>query len=84
MGKVATRWISPAEYVIGVCGGTSKAAEVFGILPNYISSWKRSKDRKGCGGEIPRSQQKLILLKARELGLDITAEDLVLGREIPA
>lgn len=73
--------IPPAEHVIAVCGGTTKTASLFGFLATNVSAWKKAKERGGYGGQIPRSKQQVILLKAKELGLDITAEDLILGRE---
>jgi hypothetical protein len=76
--------MSPAEYVIHVFKGVRKTARVLGYDPTAISKWRVPKERKGCGGEVPRSAQKKILEKAREMNLDITAEDLIFGREIEA
>ena len=69
--------LSPAEYVIRTIGGVRKTARAIGRQPSTVSAWR---NEKGTRGEIPRSVQKSILIYARSEGLDITAEDLIVGR----
>lgn len=69
--------LSPAEYVIKVFGGVRKTAAALGYVPSAISKW-----RWQGGGNIPTVAQELIYDIAREQGLDITAEDLIKGREV--
>jgi len=72
---------SAAECLIAAFGGVIKAANSLNKCPTEVSRLKRSKDKGGCGGDVPRSWQKAALQIAKERGLDLTAEDLILGRE---
>lgn len=53
-------------------------AELLGEPPSTVQSWK-------LVGRIPAAKQPAVLRKARELGLPVTAEDVIfpLGREQP-
>ncbi len=81
MERNAITFKNPAEHIIAAMGGTMKAAKLLGKDPTAVSRLKRSKDRKGNGGEIPRSWQKLILEISIKYGFDITANDLIFGRD---
>jgi hypothetical protein len=72
--------LSPAEYVIRTIGGVRKTARAIGRVPSAVSAWR---SKAGTGGEIPRGAQKDILKFARLKRLPITAEDLLLGRDVP-
>lgn len=74
--------LSPAAYVVQVFGGVRKTADAINRTPGAVSLWFRSKERKGCAGGVPRSAQHAILEVAKVRGLDITANDLIYGREI--
>lgn len=56
-------------------GGTRPMANHLGESPSTVQSWKTS-------GRIPAAKQPKVLEKARELALDVTAEDVMfpLGR----
>ena len=69
--------LSPAEYVIHVFGGVRATARAIGVTPTSISKWTRREE-----GTVPTSKMKKIIKKAELLGLDITPDDLVLGREV--
>jgi len=66
----------PAEYVIMAFGGVRATARAIGYNPDSIIKWRRRK------GFVPTSAQEVILKAAIENDVDITADDLILGREV--
>lgn len=62
--------------------GVRATARAIGRNPSTVSKWQREREAKGTSGEIPGSAQRTILAAARERGLDITAEDLIFGRDV--
>jgi hypothetical protein len=73
--------LSPAEHVIRTIGGVRKTARAIGREPSSISAWRSA---KGTNGQVPRNAQRSILTYARAKKLDITASDLILGRDVPS
>ncbi|MBA3755318.1 MAG: hypothetical protein H0X02_03405 [Nitrosomonas sp.] len=69
--------LSPTEYVIQVFEGVRATAKAIGFDASNISKW-----RKYRHGLIPHAAQIAILKTAKERGLDITGEDLILGRSM--
>jgi len=67
---------TPAEYVIKAFGGIRATARAIDYNPDSILKWRYRK------GFVPTSAQPVILKAAEELNVDITAEDLIFGREI--
>lgn len=57
-------------------GGTRKMAEALDEAPSTVQSWKTA-------GRIPAAHQPKVLAKAGELGIGITAEDVIfpMGRD---
>lgn len=80
--KKKSQHLSPAEYVIHVFRGVRATARAIGRSPSSISKWTSPRDTQGRGGSVPGSVQKTILAKAKELDLDITADDLIFGRDV--
>ncbi len=74
--------MSPAEYVIHIFGGVRKCAREINRSPSSVSKWQAPKERRGCGGNIPSGAQRIILDRAKKLGLDLTADDLINGRKV--
>lgn len=74
------KFLSPAEYVIKAFGGVRATARAIGRDKSSVSVWRRSKDKKGTGGLIPHKAQPLILEAAKERGIDVTPNDLIIGR----
>lgn len=72
------RKLSPAEYVIYIFGGVRATARAVGRTPPVVSKWAKEKGK----GRVPVQVQPEILRVARERNLDITAEDLILGRVV--
>lgn len=73
MAKVKLR---PAEYVIHVFGGIAKTARATQYGADAVLKWKYR------SGTVPTNAQRPILRAARSMGLDITANDLMEGREV--
>lgn len=73
------RRLSPAEHVIRTIGGVRKTARAIKRQPSSVSAWRSP---NGTRGEVPRSAQKSILKYAGQHNLDITATDLLFGREV--
>ena len=69
--------ISPAECVIRAFGGVRSTARAIGVEPSAVSRWRKR-------GPIPTGSLLIVLEKAKELGLDITSDDLIHGRDMPA
>lgn len=88
--------LSPAEYVLRVFSealgkhprskgqdkGVRALARVLGRSASSVSSWTKPIEQRGTGGQIPRQAIWDILAKAKEMGLDLNPNDLLLGREV--
>lgn len=68
--------VHPARIVIETFGGVRATARALGRAQSSVSKWQQN-------GKIPTSMLTAILSVAKERGLPITAEDLVIGREEP-
>jgi hypothetical protein len=73
---------SPALFAIRTFGGVRVLARAIGRSPANVSRWHQPKERGGHGGKIPTSMMAKILKVAQKLELDLTAEDLILGRSV--
>jgi len=74
--------LSPAAYVLMIFNGVRATARVAGRSPSSVCKWNKPKEQRGTNGLIPTKAQPILLDKARDLGLDLTAEDLIFGREV--
>ncbi len=72
---MTTRELTPAEFVIYRFGGVGKLARALNLHRSTISKWK------GMEG-IPSPWLRPILEKAKSTGMDITANDLIMGRAV--
>jgi hypothetical protein len=81
MTSALTR-IPPANYAIQVFGSKTLLARAIKWNRSAIHHWSMPIESGGAGGYIPRKAMVQILEKARELGLDLTGDDLILGREV--
>ena len=75
---------SPAAYTIALFGGIRPLARELDVDPSTVFRWKEPVDRGGSAGLIPSSIQSRLLTLAKSQGLDLTAEDLIHGREVVA
>jgi hypothetical protein len=74
--------MTPAQYVIHKFGGVRQLARLLKKSPSAVSRWPKPSSINGRDGRIPYTEQKRILQIARERGIDVTAEDILLGREV--
>lgn len=74
--------LTPAEYVIRVFKGVRATARVLGRSPSSVSKWTKTKENRGTNGQIPRKAMWELMAKAREMGIDLNPNDLILGREV--
>lgn len=65
---------TPVDLAITLFGGVRKLARTLGRDPAAISRWRKS-------GVVPTSAQRKILELAWEKGIDISAHDIIFGRE---
>jgi hypothetical protein len=74
------KFMSPAEYVIYCFKGVRATARAIGRDPSSVVKWPMPRSRKGSDGKVPHRAQPLILRAAEERELDLTAQDLIVGR----
>jgi hypothetical protein len=67
--------LTPVDLAVKLFGGVRALARAVGRDPAAVSRWKKS----GC---IPSSVQLHLLRVAKSQGLDLTAHDIIFGREI--
>lgn len=72
-----TQLIPPGALVVQVFGGVRKLARLLGCDPSTISRWQTT-------GRVPSGMQRQVLQLAWSEGLDLTAHDIVWGREVAA
>ena len=65
--------MTPVEIAISEFGGVRKLARALGRDPAAVSRWKKQ-------GTVPTTVQRMLLTTAWDLGLKITADDLIFGR----
>lgn len=73
--------ITPAVWVSKRFGGNRAVARAIGCAPCSVIRWKR-RSNGDLAGAIPPDQAAKILVFAESNGIDVTARDLILGREI--
>ena len=74
--------MEPASTIIKKFGGFAIVAAICGVSLPRCYAWTWSKARGGTDGRIPQRYHATLLTEARERGLGITADFLVLG--VPA
>jgi hypothetical protein len=75
MNNTPNNHTSPVELAIDLFGGVRKLARALGRDPAAVSRWQKS-------GVVPTSIQRRLLELAWERGINITAHDIVFGREV--
>ena len=76
--------LNPVAYAVRTFGGTCGLARAIGVERWVVAKWKQPAGVWRYGeGDLPSGEvQRKILQAAREKNLDLTAEDLINGREI--
>ncbi len=75
MNNTLQNHTTPVELAIDMFGGVRKLARALGRDPPAVSRWQKS-------GVVPTSVQRRLLELAWERGINITAHDIVFGREV--
>ncbi|MFN8820549.1 MAG: carph-isopro domain-containing protein [Betaproteobacteria bacterium] len=70
--------MTPADKVIEVFGGIRAVAKLVGRNPSSIQRWKKPRSERGTGGAVPTACQGRLLAIARERGITLTADDLIM------
>lgn len=71
--------MEPASIIVSRLGGPSVVARVAGVHRTRVSNWMRPKEKGGTGGRIPQDHHRALLEYARELGVELAAEDFIPG-----
>lgn len=66
--------LNPVEYVIKLFGGVRPLSRSINRAPGTISIWRKK-------GFIPTRVQREVLMAARRRRLDLTTDDIILGRK---
>ncbi len=76
--------LPPAHYAVRLFGSYYRLARAISVNPGTVARWTRPKDvANGTAGDIPTIRWcRKVLDAARERGLDLTADDLINGREV--
>lgn len=69
--------MEPARTIIRKLGGPNKVSEVAGVHRTRVSNWARPKEAGGTGGNIPFKHVPALLAHAREIGVDLSANDFL-------
>lgn len=67
------RTVRPADIVIQAFGGVTNTARILGRNKGAVSQWKKT-------GNIPTKLQPVVLRRAKQMRLKITASEIILGR----
>jgi hypothetical protein len=75
MDNTTSNHTTPVELAIDLFGGVRKLARALNRDPAAVSRWQKS-------GVVPTSVQRRLLESAWERGIEISAHDIVFGREV--
>jgi len=67
--------IPPATLVVHAFGGVRSAARLLSCDASTVSRWQHT-------GRVPSSWQRRVLELAWSKGIDLTAHDVIFGREV--
>ena len=74
--------MTPAEIVISRFGGVRELARLMNKDPSTVWRWQAPVAQGGMGGRIPSTAQARLLGMARERGIPLTADELVIGSSV--
>lgn len=69
-----TTHLTPVDLAISLFGGVRRLARAIGRDPAAVSRWKRS-------GTVPSSVQRKLLQSAWDRGIELSAHDIIFGRD---
>lgn len=68
---------TPLERAVAVFGSVDALCRATGITSKRVYRWRQAAAKGGRDGRVPDDAQPVILRAARELGIPLTAEDLI-------
>jgi len=69
--------MEPATTIIKKLGGPNKVAAIANVHRTRVSNWKRPREAGGTGGLIPFKHVPALLGAARQMGVDLSADDFL-------
>lgn len=69
--------MEPAKKIITAFGGVARVAALRGVHRSAVWKWTQPQAKGGTGGRIPLEHIRPLLSLARDLGLDLIAEDFL-------
>ncbi|CAB4199742.1 hypothetical protein UFOVP1356_6 [uncultured Caudovirales phage] len=71
--------MTPADIVISRFEGVRPLARLLGKDPSTIHRWRQPAAKGGSDGRVPSAAQVRLLSLAKELGVALTADELING-----
>lgn len=69
--------MEPARTIISRLGGPNKVSAIAGVHRTRVSNWARKKQDGGTGGVIPFKHVPALIAAARDMGVDLSADDFL-------
>lgn len=73
--------LTPVDCAVRAFGGVRPLATAIRQYPGSVCQWRTRQTKRRAAGDLPTVVQRRVLEVARERGLQLSAEDLILGRE---
>ena len=74
--------MTPAEKVITSLGGIRAVARLIGRNPSSVQRWRKPRAEGGTGGAVPTAVQGRLLAIARDRGIPLAADDLIMTTDV--
>ena len=71
--------MAPADIVISRFGGVRSLARLLGKDPSTIHRWRMPAAKGGLDGRVPSAAQIKLLALAKDRGVTLTADELIIG-----
>ncbi|RYG96776.1 MAG: hypothetical protein EON58_11295 [Alphaproteobacteria bacterium] len=73
------KYLSPADIAISAFGGCRATAKAIGRDHSSVVRWRKRKN-----GSIPEAALRPLYELAKARGIELNAEELIVGRQVPA
>lgn len=73
--------MTPADIVISRFDGVRPLARLLGKDPSTIHRWRMPASKGGLEGRVPSAVQSKLMDLARERGIALTADELIIGSQ---
>jgi len=75
--------MEPAASIIRLLGGPTAIARGIGVHRTRVSNWPRPRTKGGTDGHIPQKHHTAILHLAKNAGIELRPEHLIVGVPTP-